>query len=112
MARTLEDVAREAATDLAKKYQNDDIVFKTDTFLKYGTPTQKVEREGGLGLDPISIAILVVHCAQFALEIYHTVKDKAALAREIRSNLKSTSGASEEQVKEVINSIVDKVGNS
>jgi hypothetical protein len=113
MLMNAEELARAAADELAVNYHNQDIRTKTDTVLKHGPPATRAATRQAIGIDPIAIGILVVHCAQFALELHGYLKDKSALAERIVAdpNLPRT-GVSEKEISDTARVIAEKITNS
>jgi hypothetical protein len=113
MLMNAEELARAAADELAVDYHNQDIRTKADTVLKHGPPATRPATRQATGIDPIAIAILVVHCAQFAMELYRTLKDRSALFERIVAdpNL-PRAGVSEKQISDTARVIADKLTSS
>jgi hypothetical protein len=113
MAMNAEELARAAADELAADYKNPDIRVKTDTVLKLGAPADRPATRTAGGVDVIAIAILVVHCAQLALELYRHLKDKTAIVERIVADPKLPRiGVSEKQISDTAHAIADKLTSS
>jgi len=112
-----EDLARDVAAELSQKYSDSEILQKAEAVLKHGPQkyihNRTTTREMA-GIDPIAIAILVVHCAQLAFEVHRTVRDKSALIERLKDRLRTdesrpTAGVTGRQIEDVVQAAADKI---